>query len=302
MVGQDMRLSEAELAAGREFEDVLGPLGGRYFGGGFRRVEHAYQTLALEESSSSAFLRGTGSARYPEDWSVSASGIPREVHLSSFDAIALTAAALRDVEPASARIRTLLSRRVRRVRVKCPARPVLPTRGVNVELRCTDVPSGDETRVSSRVGRFSVEVDIGNRPFTGLPVDLQLHDSNLSGALGTGIVLREGDGVVETTQKLTPGRTRISCVEELAMFGQLSQIAVYVAKGVDRRSAPNLWLRRLALERSEAQPVSPVEAQVRVIRDRHIRLGLDEVADLTLAAETSYGAQAEASFGFRVPS
>lgn len=287
--------------AGRGFGDILGPMSGRYFGAGFRRVAHAIRGLDVRENLGGTMLQGVGTAAYPDDWSLDASGLPREVHLSSFDAIALTAVALRTAASSRTFKRPLLEGRVLRVRVHAPARPILATDKADVIVHWSETTSGGEAHVSSRVASFGVQIDIANESGRR-PVDLQLHDRRTRGPLGSGTVLGVNDGDLVTTQELVADSSDLSCVEELAMFGQLSQIAVYAAKGVNRQSVPNLWLRRLALERSAAPLRGSVESRVRVVRDRVVRIGGEEIADLVLAARTNYGAQAEASFGFRVPS
>lgn len=85
------------------------------------------------------------------------------------------------------------------------------------------------------------------------------------------------------------------------MFGQLSQIAVYSAKGLNRRSVPNLWLRQLSLDHTPIPLVADLASRTAITRDRVFRIGGTEVVDLALLSETSSGAMAEASFGFRVP-
>jgi hypothetical protein len=287
------------MFVGQSVEDILGPANARYFGAGYRRVTHSIQTLDVDETSAAVVLQAIGTAKYPGDWSLDAAGQPRRIHLSSFDAIALTAAAMRAAAPSNTRAQALRSGVVRRVQVKAPARVVSATESIDVAVESTERSPDGSMRVTSRVGGFAVEVTVMGDD-NGHPVDLQLHDDGQSAGIGSGKVVRTA-GEIHTVHELAVVPTALTCVEELAMFGQLSQVAVYAEKGLNRRSVPNLWLRRLTLNRSAIPPTHPVESRTRITRDRLLRVGGEDVIDLTLASEASYGASAEASFGFRVP-
>lgn len=121
--------------AGRSFEDILGPPQHRYFGDGFRRVGHVVNAVHLDEVGSAGSLLGRVSARYPIDWSHDADGAPREVHLSSFDAIAMTAEILRAGALLSSSVRGALDATVLQLRVKAPARVSAITHDVDVAVR-----------------------------------------------------------------------------------------------------------------------------------------------------------------------
>lgn|GEM_PF-3317648 len=286
---------------GQHFEEALGPANARYFGGGFRRVSHFVESLSVDSATMTTELRAVGTAMYPEDWSLDAAGRSRAIHLSSFDAIALTAATVRAAATRSSDIDALLDKRVRRLRVKAPSNVIPVAEDIEIAVRCATVKPQGETRVSARVGRFIVEVTAESGGDGSHPLDLQLHEADKPAALGAGRVVPGIGGGLHAVQRLAAVPASLTCVEELAMFGQLSQIAVYSAKGLDRRSVPNLWLRELSLDHTPAPLVSEVTSRTTITRDRVLRIGGAEVADLALSSETSNGAAAEASFGFRVP-
>jgi hypothetical protein len=286
---------------GKEFQEILGPAEGRYFGGGFRRVAHSVNDLTAIKSPSQTELYGVGSADYPRDWSLDASGVPREIHLSTFDAVALTAKVLKETAAKDDLVQELLMGTVRSVRVKAPTRVRTSMSAIEISARITREISGfGGWCVVSRVGGFTVDLAIGPDN-QGLPeVDLQLHTPDGDAIFTTGWVAALGPSGVRTVQELVTVRSVPTVLDEMAMFGQLSQIAVYLVKGADRQRLPNLWLRQLSLQRSAGFPPGRIEACTALTRDRLLRVGDSTLADVRVASETNYGAAVQASFGYRV--
>ncbi len=71
-------------------DDLLGPSGGRFFGEGFRRVEHAVSQVRLGLLETGRFgLSGEASLSYPSSWSTKNSGSELRPHLSTVDAFVL---------------------------------------------------------------------------------------------------------------------------------------------------------------------------------------------------------------------
>lgn len=258
-------------------------------------MSHFIEALSVDSSAAPTVLRSVGAAAYPEDWSLNAAGRARAVHLSSFDAIALTAAALRVGAAQSNEVEASLDSSVRRVRVKAPTKAIPVTEDIDIVVQCA------RDRISARVGKFVIEVIVQRGGDGSIPLDLQLHDGDKPDALGPGRVVSGAGSDLYTLQRLATVPAILTCVEELAMFGQLSQIAVYSAKGLNRRSVPNLWLRQLSLDHTPIPLVADLASRTAITRDRVFRIGGTEVVDLALLSETSSGAMAEASFGFRVP-
>lgn len=71
---------------------VLGPAEKRFFGSGFRRVDHEIRDLSISPATEpGAGCRAVGVAAYPADWSVKADGAAATPHLSSIDAVVFAA-------------------------------------------------------------------------------------------------------------------------------------------------------------------------------------------------------------------
>ncbi|MCD2498495.1 AvrD family protein [Microbacterium nymphoidis] len=301
-LGRFRSAASVEASGSRGFLDVLGPAEGRYFGGGFRRVAHEVRDVRSTLSNSEVLVNGVGFARYPDDWSLDASGAPRAVHLSSFDAILLTAELLLRGSFDTSPLRELLDRSVERVQVKAPAQVAVATGGIALNARCfTPKEGGAGPRIVARIGRFAVDLVLGKDTSPLGAVDRQVHGVVNRDPLLPGEVIDEGTGWVSARQEFAAAPRSLTCLEELAMFGQLSQVTAYLIKQSDRAALPNLWLRRLSLTRSHALPAPVIESITAVVRDRVLVVNGERVNDLRLVSATSYGARAEASFGFRVP-
>lgn len=281
--------------------EILGPPEARYFGGGFRRVSHRIEHSTDTGSATRIMLNAVGSAFYPDDWSLDASGKPRSVHLSTFDALALTASTLRHAASGNEwMIRLLNDFAVRSVRVKAPARTVTSIRGIDITVQGTELE--DEAggwHVISRVGGFTVDLDLSPENWGFLPIDEQLHQPHRSDPFTEGWMTPLAPTAIRTVQELEGSSITLTCLEEMAMFGQLSQLVVYTAKDTDRHGIPNLWLRQLSLVRSARTPSARIEARTTLTRDRILRVNGDTLVDIQVSFETDYGAVAKASFGYR---
>ncbi|NLA43631.1 hypothetical protein GX865_05835, partial [Candidatus Saccharibacteria bacterium] len=105
----------------RSFLEILGPPKSRYFGRGFRRVEHEADSVSIAVTKAGASIRGVGSAYYPEDWSLDAAEKPRDTHLSTFDAVILTGMLLHAASEAEGIIVEAMSGTIEGLQVKAPA-------------------------------------------------------------------------------------------------------------------------------------------------------------------------------------
>jgi Pseudomonas avirulence D protein (AvrD) len=73
-------------------EDYLGPADGRFFSRGFRRSEHEVSGLLLTPGPEpAAGAKAVATVRYPPDWSTKAVGTDLRPHLSTVDALILSA-------------------------------------------------------------------------------------------------------------------------------------------------------------------------------------------------------------------
>jgi hypothetical protein len=247
-------------------------------------------------------IHGTGAASYPANWSLDAAGNPRAAHLSSFDAIALTAASLRAVELQDLPSISILDARVSHITVRAPAEVQSVAQEVVVDctVLCTDSSS---LQLRSRVGGFRVDAILDRRSDGGTPTDLDLHDPTGDAGLGPALVrsLTPPRGPLHVEHdKLHDTDTRTwSCVNELAMLGQLGQVAVYAARGVDRSAVPNQWLRALTLHRADQWPQGSFESWSTITRDRDVRIGKALMTDIQLSSVTSYGSRATAAFAYQ---
>lgn len=104
---------------------------------------------------------------------------------------------------------------------------------------------------------------------------------------------------IRTIQGIESSTTTLTCLEEMAMFGQLSQLIVYTVKATDRHGIPNLWLRQLSLVRSARTTSHQIETKTTLTRDRLVHIGTDTIVDIRVSFETDYGVMAQASFGYR---
>lgn len=287
---------------GQTVEGILGASSTRFFGEGYRRVRHGLLSLTIDKLGDGVRIHGAGAARYPANWSLDAAGNPRGAHLSSFDAIALTGASLRAAalhDPLSA---SILDARVSQITVRAPAQVQSVTQEIVVDctVLCTDVSS---LHLLSRVGRFRVDAILDRRSDGGTPTDLDLHDPTGDAGLGPAFVRSltppRGPLHVEHGRLQDNDTQPWSCVNELAMLGQLGQIAVYAARGVDRSEVPNLWLRALTLQRADQWPQGSFESWSTITRDRDVRIGEALMADIQLSSVTSYGSRATAAFAYQ---
>ena len=293
--------SNDPLPKGSQFEAVLGPPATRYFGGGFRRItQHAELCSAAEEDGNLA-LRGIGRARYPADWSLDASGRPREIHLSTFDALALVGLLIVQAAPGSSRANELARGSIRSFSIRAPGRAISVTDRVKVTVECSapDVALG-MWKVRARVAGFSINLDVAAEAHIRGTIDEQVLNHTQTGPLLNGRMISKAGSKVQTMHELATPAFALSCTEEMAMFGELSQFAVYTVKEVDRRMIPNLWLRSLSLVRSDQRPNLRISAVTEIRHDRLLRSADGPLVDLRLHSRTDYGTSVDAAFGYRL--
>ncbi len=284
--------------SGQDMEQILGPATSRYFGSGFRTVQHTATVVSTTSEGPMQYIEARGSATYPPRWSLDASGRVRAVHLSGLDAVALTSRAL----SASGMDGLLQGARLSRVRVRAPAATTTTTRGLTVSLVVDPIaPASDRTwHVQARVGGFRVSVELEEQDTSSGALSRELGplDSVASSISSVVESLELPLGPLAVNHAVTPA-TPLSSIEELALLGQLSQVLVYASKGVDRSVVPNLWLRWLDLSRAPHPSTPRFQSRTTLTRDRTIRSGDVTIHDLRLRAELGYGARAEAGFGYQ---
>jgi len=72
-------------------DNVLGAYEKRFFGAGFRRVRQLLNNIFIHNLDGKGVIGGQASIHYPEDWSKKGKAIRLEPHLSSIDALVLSA-------------------------------------------------------------------------------------------------------------------------------------------------------------------------------------------------------------------
>lgn len=277
----------------------LGPAASRYFATGYRRIGHRVEHLAAVDDGPAP---ATGSARvhYPSDWSAK-NGVARAPHLSTLDALVLTYG----VVEGYLRVLGLDDDQVarawfERVSVRAGARPQTDLGDVRLELRAAPLPSdlppadGSRSALECRVGQLVVVVVVRHEapagPGTGWDeATRQLARRSVGGAL----FRRTGHRTRITELDLTEQQVRsehwldpvaerpdggleaaywpsATLVDALVLTGQLGQVLLYSAAGIDRDQADTLWMRRMTFEVDA--PVRPTGgwhgSEVRIVGHR----------------------------------
>ncbi|TDP92417.1 avirulence D protein (AvrD) [Leucobacter luti] len=283
-----------------DFVSILGSPELRYFGGGFRRVNHQVEKAELTKEGELISIEGAGSALYPLDWSLDAAGDPRAVHLSTFDAISLAAAVVVRASGSSEDLQQVISGVVNKIRVKAPSVVKLDTRQVDITCDCVLSSESRRASVSAFVGGFTVYIEIGLGPKPMRSIDDQIRGFSSANSFAGGKAVIADPRTVDTTQELVVPSLPLTCIEEMAMFGQLCQLSVYLLKETSREGVPNLWLRNLVLTRSSQHPSRQISAKTVITRDRELRFGEQLIADVRISSHTNYGASVQASFGYHI--
>jgi hypothetical protein len=288
-------------------EDLLGPSEGRYFAAGYRGVRH---TLTAPRAEGGA-LTATATARYPRDWSTDGSGRPRTPHLSSVDAVVLTALALEDdLGPAAA------GRWVRDVELRGGTEPWwdLAAIPVTVAREATD----DGARFRGLVGNIRAVVHLAGeglpaRPDAGSPPDdapSVYRDAYRRTACATWVrpvdratqdvrathEFTVDDGVAGASGIESAYHPALTVVDYLVTMGQLTQVLVYELAGTARAAVGNLWMRSLRIlgvPRPERLPVT-LTTTTTLIHDRLVTRGGAGLHNVLVRSESSTGVHAEA--------
>jgi len=281
----------------------LGPARGRYFGEGFKRVDHALTDLRIGGGSVAARATLT----YPADWSRKSSGSLRP-HLSSIDGLVIA------VELADAYLTHAfgldLSQRRRawlrafEMRVTAPTEE-LASFGVRAQhAGCAPSRSGRCDHVSSficHVGTIRVTCAIEHDIATGAGGEgrYATADELLGGAAGR----HYGDAYKRRTQHIDDVATSgaairatvavddprgavdvglggaygpsVSMVDCLLSMAQLAQVLAYDLDRIERAGSNTFWMRRLSFQ--TATPVHPLgdrhDAALAVHRGKLLTVG-----------------------------
>jgi Pseudomonas avirulence D protein (AvrD) len=260
-------------------DDVLGPRHDRYFGDGYKRVEHRLSepAAALDGSAQDAF-RATASLAYPADWSTkkSATLVP---HLSSVDTMALATAmcerviaAQRSLDPDDIGRMWL-----RHLTVRTGSTPHLDLERIDVTAAVTESVATDDDELATTL-RFQVGTIAGTLTMqhpAGATTDgeapgeqdghgtgkhFYLHGFKDQDLTISDIVVDEACDGIRASHRVEPSSdTPTYCGAESAYAGtmsalngvigcaQLAQVLLYELDAVNRSSTNNLWMTKFEL-------------------------------------------------------
>jgi hypothetical protein len=261
-------------------DEHLGPASGRYFGEGFKRVDHALTELSLGQLDGRGCVAATATLSYPGDWSRKSAGSLRP-HLSSIDGLVIA------VELADAYLTHSfgldLARRRRAWVRSFEMRVAAPTEELEsfpVSARhegCTPVLGGYCDFVSTfacLVGTIRVTCEIEHEIAT---CDARAgRYATADELLGDALLRHYGDAYKRRTQDIAEVATSaddetvraaigvrdplatvdlglggayqpaVSMVDCLLSMAQLAQVLAYSLDSVQRAESNTFWMRRLS--------------------------------------------------------
>jgi Pseudomonas avirulence D protein (AvrD) len=294
-------------------EEYLGPVHGRYFGSGYKRVDREMSNITVVAGADfSGQATATAQLYYPKDWSRKATSEELRPHLSTIDAF-LLAVDLAEVYLADGHGLNAARRRqawIRAMSIRAGSAPdeTLTGLGASLAVATTRGESDPNHATSSfrcRVGSIKVQLmvehpvaDVGGPVRTVHDRADEVLGSKRSRYFGDGYKLRnqrfadvrvhdEGPAIDATVQVGTDdvfGRDdglggaygpSVSMLDCLLSLAQLAQVLVYRHDGIPRTDSNTLWMRRLSLEtRSPHHQLSdPMRAVVSVDRASLLHLG-----------------------------
>ncbi|MGO4453566.1 AvrD family protein [Arthrobacter sp. RAF14] len=252
-----------EKPGGTSLEEELGPAQHRYFGGGYRQVEHE-----LTEDDDGEGASWEGRVTYPVLWSRGPGGAARQPHLSSVDALVLPLAAL-----AKARSRWLANGRmdsqywVPYVRIRAGREPWdrLAEVPVTLEMSRRTLDGRALEWCAARVGNMKVDLGLAvaaSRPSSdaGTISDLDYRGHSITSSVdrlyGPVRELRSRH-VLAVGASDRHASAHASAVDFLVTMGQLAQALVYRAQSTDRSRVGNLWMRTMTITVRSGGPIAP---------------------------------------------
>lgn len=281
-----------------DIDDFLGPAAGRFFGAGYKRVAQRITDLCWDaDPALGAGLQAVGHAAvtYPDDWSRKRGAARLAPHLSSVDALAVSARLVEalllhghGLEPGQ------VSRAwLRRYVMTSSARPQLDLDAV--ELRASTMESGrsaltpgwHSTRFDCRVGAIRVRCEVEHEPgsavvpkpvpgaalappvapyhaggyrdrsyrITDVAVDPTDRCASASVRIDPAAPEAAGGGVAELAAAHQPS---VTMLDALIVFAQLAQALLYELDSLSRADTNTLWMRKIDMWRDgPRQPLDP---------------------------------------------
>lgn len=294
----------------RSFVDVLGDPATRYFGHGFKHVTHEVRLAEVHpDATGKIHLRGTGVVRYPTAWSLDARGQSRETHLSSIDAIILTARLLETASEVDM-LDLVRNATIRSIALRAGSSPHTRLDDIDIAV-ITHAEFDALVDVQAVVGGIRIAATLIpariERPGQFAPyrdglgvVDL---DSVLVEVSGESIVTRHRVDIPEAQaigidSSIWPGLTH---VHNVVLFGQIAQVLASETKGIERGSIDNLWMREMSLRRTGKASGDRFSASSTLQEHRVIERGGRRLHSLTMSSASDHGVDAIAKFGFVEP-
>ncbi|MDP3949527.1 AvrD family protein [Microbacterium sp.] len=306
--------------------DWLGPSDRRYLGQGYRRVRHKLSPLTVIETDP-LVAESEASVDYPEDWSRKSAIADRQAHLSTVDAVILSALC---AGPALQVRRQLSDDDLGAARIDCVdiRAGSTPTRVDNaVPIKTTfeagsDLDGGrSRSLIRSQLGSLHTRTVISHpkmgsnttpeRPQPAAPgiysdmFRFTEHAQRVSAVdpeAGSITVEHELEPLAVTTSGLESEMWPcVSYVDCIVIAGQMAQILVHAQDGSSRETTSNLWMRKASLRahhpdrRKRLQATSTMHLTGRrvIARDDGLLHAIDvEIADL-------YGMEVKASLALR---
>lgn len=274
-------------------DEYLGPAATRFFGVGYRRVRYTMPCVAVRDGR----LNTTVGVEYPVDWSRKSANVDLRPHLSTVDALVLTARSA-ELYLNHALGMDLARRRtawLRRVDIKAGAQPYedgLDALEIEAVHRDTATEPGSRCGYRStfdgRVGNMTVRCEIEHeRPES--PVEVSLPELTASaprrlygdGYQHQGQALRDvridvADLRADATVTIDPAlpadpsgdgleayyQPSLSMVDSFVISLQLGQVLLYELDQLPRSRSNTLWMRHTTI--SSDTPERPVSGPVEV--------------------------------------
>ncbi len=298
--------TSAVLPEGDALDRYLGEASERYFGSGYRRVRYD-----LRRRADRAFS-GSASIGYPADWSVDAEGHQRTPHLSSIDAIVLSALMLERTVTAAEAPR-IESQFVSSVDLRAGSSPWERLEDVPITLARDERPV---PRVEGTVGNIRVGIDVAD---SSESVSVAGDGRSVYGDLfqttecRTVDVHRGSDGALSGRHLVAFAEIRdsrgleasiwpsLTMVDYMVTLGQMTQALVYSARDLTRATAGPLWMRTMRLKRTREPKVTQepgFASKARIIRDRVIDRAGKRLHDVQVMAQTSCGVRAASTLAY----
>ena len=297
-----------------DLKEVLGPERGRFFGEGYRKVQYGANRRSACNPRGATY---DCSVDYPEDWSITPMGNPRQPHLSTVDATILPLLGIEYAMSAGPANESMPRFHVSELELRSGNQPWNDLQSVPMSIRPVET-NHSEHKYRATVGNIDTKLTLRKGP-TGSTQE----DPEADPAQGTPYGSfyrftecrstiesysnddREATGSHRFTTTLKPyGCPRgiegsvwpaVSIADYLVTMGQMVQALVQLQHGTGR--AGTLWMRSVSVTRAGLPSPLPttLQSHVSITRDRLVRLRERHFRDLRISAQISDGTRVSAS-------